>query len=121
MCGSPRPLESLLNAVDEVVTGQPSNNLSEDSVLDSRLLLLGAVVPLDSWCCSDYGARPFIPEAWTSGRMLADHILSSNPSSHGRTAGSFKKLESTTPLGSGALPTHSDGQPTRRMQPAMTK
>jgi hypothetical protein len=164
----------LLAAVEEALTGQKSmDNISDNirstleaHVLDRRLQLWGAALPLNVWsipadtntntdddknegggstnknddatstpphskeqalpaagflydaehavgACGDWLVQPSIAGAWSSGRMLAEHVLQqrSNPmtaaaaQSHGleTTDGTFVRSESASKLGIGSL------------------
>lgn len=127
----------LLSAVEAAVVGrgkspQANNNddmripsAFESSVLDQRLQLWGAAVPLNKWetedgqpagflydanhrvgVCGDWLVEPSLAGAWASGRLLADHIslsLSCDAvQSHG-LRGSFSPSENAAKVGIGSL------------------
>jgi predicted NAD/FAD-dependent oxidoreductase len=120
----------LLSAIEEAVTGN-GNATTEDtapcalesSVLDQRLQLWGAALPLNQWetgagqpagflydakhsvgVCGDWLVEASLAGAWTSGYLLAEHILSCATESYG-LEGSFRRSESTARVGIGSLPT----------------
>jgi hypothetical protein len=92
--------------------------------LESRLQLWGAAVPLNVYdnhrgfiydadhhvgVCGDWLVQPSLAGAWTSGRLLADHLLSAqNPSAPPTTAGldgSFVASAAAQQSGLAAFPT----------------
>jgi NAD(P)-binding Rossmann-like domain len=101
-------------------TVQPS--ALELSLLDQHLQLWGAGVPMNVWdtergrtpagylydgsyqmgVCGDWLVEASIAGAWTSGRLLADHILSKHSKSHG-LKGSFRRSVATAKAGIGML------------------
>lgn len=131
----------LLRAAREAVTGKKMEIDSDESatidtafpVLDARLQLWGAAVPLNVWCCSasessssnshtpagflydaefgvgacgDWLVEPSLAGAWASGRRLARHMVSTKQeSSHGlRGDGcAFQKSAAAASAGIGAL------------------
>lgn len=121
----------LLKAVQEAVAGQDTKNCPELCPLDRRLQLWGAALPLNIWgedgkpagflydseynvgVCGDWLVEPSIAGAWTSGKMLADHMISSTSQcsstplrSHGLSEReAFFKSESAAKLGIAAMPT----------------
>jgi hypothetical protein len=88
--------------------------------LDKRLQLWGAAVPLNVWTsndndtgfiydaehnvgvCGDWLVEPSIAGAWTSGRLLAQHLLD-NPSTTAGLEGQFEINESASKLGIASL------------------
>jgi predicted NAD/FAD-dependent oxidoreductase len=111
----------LLEAVEEMVgtTGEPLK------LLDKRLQLWGAAVPLNVWrskegdeknpagfiydsdykvgVCGDWLVEPSIAGAWTSGRLLAQHLSSSKTTTTAGLQGSFERSESASKLGIASL------------------
>jgi predicted NAD/FAD-dependent oxidoreductase len=101
---------------------QPST--LELSLLDQHLQLWGAGVPMNIWdiergrtpagylydgpyrlgVCGDWLLEASIAGAWTSGRLLADHIMSNQTKSHG-LKGSFRRSVATAKAGIGMLQT----------------
>ena len=111
--------ELLLSAVEEAVTGENRNHLW--GILDLRLQLWGAALPLNVWrseqkpagfvydaeykagACGDWLLEASIAGAWTSGRLLAEHMLSeAAPTSHG-LQGDFYKSETVAKAGIAAI------------------
>ena len=116
--------------------GDMVRHLLKDQVLDQRLQLWGAGIPLNVWqcpsedggsdkqpsktgflydpehsvgVCGDWLMDPSIAGAWTSGKRLAEHIVTSGsigagtPSSVGLDGGSFKASPSVQRFGIGSL------------------
>jgi predicted NAD/FAD-dependent oxidoreductase len=101
-------------------TVQPST--IEQSLLDKHLQLWGAGVPMNVWdtergrtpagylydgpyqlgVCGDWLVEASIAGAWTSGRLLADHMISNHTKSHG-LKGSFRRSVATAKAGIGML------------------
>ena len=102
---------------------QPST--LELSLLDQHLQLWGAGVPMNVWdiergrtpagylydgpyrmgVCGDWLVEASIAGAWTSGRLLADHIMSSNQTKSHGLKGSFRRSVATAKAGIGMLQT----------------
>ena len=105
---------------------QESLGLKEDlEILDQRLQLWGAAVPLNVWengcgyiyddkynvgVCGDWLVEPSIAGAWTSGKLLADRLLEdlsdeqkTSKSSSTGLEGSFERSESAMKLGIASL------------------
>ena len=105
---------------------QESLGLKEDlKILDQRLQLWGAAVPLNVWengcgyiyddkynvgVCGDWLVEPSIAGAWTSGKLLADRLLEdlsdeqkTSKSSSTGLEGSFERSESAMKLGIASL------------------
>jgi predicted NAD/FAD-dependent oxidoreductase len=116
----------LLGAV-QMTLGLPSEQKIRP--LESRLQLWGAALPINVWqpsgdyqgfiydaehqvgVCGDWLVEPSIAGAWTSGRLLADHLLlmssSSPPATTGLT-GSFVKNAKAQQSGLAAFPAADD-------------
>jgi predicted NAD/FAD-dependent oxidoreductase len=106
----------LLEAVEESILGKPVGL----TPLDKRLQLWGAAVPLNVWTsndndtgfiydaehsvgvCGDWLVEPSIAGAWTSGRLLAQHLLD-DPSTTAGLEGQFEINESASKLGIASL------------------
>jgi len=94
-------------------------------VLEKRLQLWGAAVPLNVWnnekgfiydgkynvgVCGDWLVEPSLSGAWTSGRLLANHMLKTSSSSDVvdkksvGVDGQFERSESVSAFGIAALP-----------------
>ena len=104
-------------------TVQPS--ALELSVLDQHLQLWGAGVPMNVWdaergrtpagylydspyrfgVCGDWLVEASIAGAWTSGRLLADHMMSTNHTKSHGFKGSFRRSVATAKFGIGMLQT----------------
>jgi len=108
----------LLQSLEESLQ-LPSGRLSE-SLVDSRLQLWGAAVPINTWS-NDDGPCGFLHDpdfgvgvagdwlldssiagAWTSGKLLADHMNSDDTKSYGMS-GHFVRSEATMKAGIGSL------------------
>jgi predicted NAD/FAD-dependent oxidoreductase len=110
----------LLAALEEAALGRTgAAGRLQSAVLDKRLQLWGAAVPVNVWdgpgflydaehsvgCCGDWLVEPSIAGAWTSGRLLADYVLDSgsDKGSAGIEGGSFRRSESAQKVGIGAV------------------
>lgn len=108
---------SLMLQAAETLLKLPSNTLS-DQVLESRVQLWGAAVPLNVWqhgflwepkhnvgVVGDWLVDPSIAGAYTSGHCLAQHLKQKRTSSHGLVdEGSFIKSQGSSQLGIASLP-----------------
>lgn len=109
----------------------PNKSALQSTVLEQRLQLWGAALPLNVYycengggssspagflydaehsvgACGDWLLEASIAGAWTSGRLLAKHMLSSSssdhqPKSHGLQDGSFRKSEAVAKACIGAV------------------
>jgi hypothetical protein len=114
-------LEELLNLPSESMT---------KAVLEQRLQLWGAALPINTWetsddtngvgaggylydadhavgVCGDWLVQPSVAGAWTSGQQLADHFVASADKQNGKSFGldgSFVRSESASKTGIGAFP-----------------
>jgi predicted NAD/FAD-dependent oxidoreductase len=103
----------LLEAVEESILGTTQEGLK---VLEKRLQLWGAGVPLNVWkgdgfiydadnkvgVVGDWLVEPSIAGAWTSGRLLAKHMVDKETETMG-LQGSFERSESASKLGIASL------------------
>jgi hypothetical protein len=100
----------------------PPPSSLESKVLNQRLQLCGARVPMNVWevergctpagfnydganwvgVCSDWLVEASIAGAWTSGRLLAGHMIKQSIKSHGYE-GSFRRSVATAKAGIGML------------------
>jgi predicted NAD/FAD-dependent oxidoreductase len=134
--------ETLLAELQDLVdrrhdeTQQSTRPNLTNSILESRLQLWGAAIPLNVWefgsrpagflydaqynvgVCGDWLVDPSLAGAWTSGRLLAEYIRqkhSQDHSSHAidRETGSFRKSASANQaaIGSISLPTSNKNEP----------
>jgi predicted NAD/FAD-dependent oxidoreductase len=116
----------LLQALEELLNLQPES--VQKSVLEQRLQLWGAGLPINTWetgdnngdaggyiydadhrvgVCGDWLVQPSIAGAWTSGQRLADYVVSSADQQTVRSfglEGSFVRSESANKAGIGAFP-----------------
>ena len=106
--------------VNAAKLAQPST--LEQLLLDQHLQLWGAGVPMNVWdiergrtpagylydgpyrmgVCGDWLLESSIAGAWTSGHILADHIIANHTKSHG-LKGSFRRSVATAKAGIGML------------------
>jgi hypothetical protein len=115
-----------LQALEELLNLQPES--VQKSVLEQRLQLWGAGLPINTWetgdnngdaggyiydadhrvgVCGDWLVQPSIAGAWTSGQRLADYVVSSADQQTVRSfglEGSFVRSESANKAGIGAFP-----------------
>ena len=107
----------LLQAVEESLA-LTSNSLV-DTVLERRLQLWGAAVPLNVWkdkgflyngeyavgVCGDWLVEPSIAGAWQSGKLLADYMVTQGDDDLSLVGldGSFHKSQESSQVGIGSI------------------
>jgi predicted NAD/FAD-dependent oxidoreductase len=107
----------LLEAVQELLSLGGTIESPTIKPLEKRLQLWGAGVPLNVWnnndgyiydpenkvgVCGDWLVEPSIAGAWTSGRLLAKHLLET-PKEKTGLEGKFERSESASKLGIASL------------------
>jgi predicted NAD/FAD-dependent oxidoreductase len=125
------PQEALGDETIETVTSLLSKALQDylqlpyaplDDIVEQRLQLWGAALPLNIWnnqkgfvydgefgvgVCGDWLLDASIAGAWTSGRLLAQHLLLSRSNDSDPTAvgldGAFERSQAASKAGIGAL------------------